>query len=147
MRISMIENGVVVNVIEAESVAVAQKVFPDAALSDDSNLQIGWIDKGKGVFEAPPQPQDTPRDLTAIEFMDLFTPQEEGAIRVLARSTDPAQLEASVMMESFLARIMAADGISLSDPRVIYGANAIRQLGIFKTDARRDAVLAGNPPA
>jgi hypothetical protein len=139
-----IEGGVVTSIIVADAAFDGH----DVEVPNDKVVGIGTAyDPGTG-FDAPDlvvASQAVP--LTALQFMDLFTPSEEGAIRMLARSTDPSELSVSVQMESFLARIVAAQGIFLDDPRVVAGAQALRALGILDTDERLAQVLSGSAPA
>tara|TARA_R110000787_G_scaffold116307_2_gene226486 strand:+ start:927 stop:1367 length:441 start_codon:yes stop_codon:yes gene_type:complete len=146
MRVAISKNGKIINVIEAESIEFAQGLFPDAVALSSDGLGVGWTDAGGGVYESPPEPEPDRVAYSSLEFMDLFTAAEEGAIRILARSTDPNQVVASVQMEAFLARISVATIIYLDDPRVVAGISALSALGIL-TQARVDAVLAGQAPA
>jgi hypothetical protein len=145
MKVAISKNGKIINVIEAESVEFAQGLFPDAVALPSDGLGIGWTDAGGGTYTAPtPEPERVP--YSSIEFMDLFTDAEEGAIRVLARSTNPDELQASVQMEAFLARVVAATVIYLDDARVVAGIDALLTLGIL-TQVRVDDVLAGQAPS
>tara|TARA_R110000824_G_scaffold233678_2_gene422002 strand:- start:725 stop:1165 length:441 start_codon:yes stop_codon:yes gene_type:complete len=146
MRVAISKNGKIINVIEAESIEFAQGLFPDAVALSSDGLGIGWTDAGGGVYEAPPAPEPERVAYSSIEFMDLFTDAEEAAIRVLARSTNPDEVQASVQMEAFLARVVAATVIYLDDERVVAGIDALLTLGIL-TQVRVDAVLAGQAPS
>lgn len=144
-QFAKIEGGAVVSIVVSDGPWDGH----DVEVPSDKAVKIGTSYTPVGGFVAddiaPPAPAR--RGLTSLEFMDLFTPTEEGAIRMLARSTDPAQAQASVQMEAFLARIMVADVIYLDDPRVVFGANALRALGILTTDARVTEVLSNIPPS
>ena len=138
-KYGIIKDGVVVGInFTPTQVSAEWTPIPDS-------VNLGWIDAGGGTYVAPaPEPERVA--YSSLEFMDLFTAAEEGAIRVLARSTNPDELQASVQMEAFLARISVAAIIYLDDPRVVAGISALSALGIL-TQARVDAVLAGQAPA
>lgn len=78
----------------------------------------------------------TKRIFTLLEFMDLFTEEEQGDL--LASALAPVR--------KFMWMAAGAQFIDLGDERTAAGITALASLGIL-TNARRDAVLSGNPPA
>jgi hypothetical protein len=144
-RFAKVTGGNVVSIILADAAFNGHNI----AIPPEKDVPVGAVYDAATGFNVPDRaPAAPPRiGLTRLEFMDLFTPAEEGAIRLLARSTDPAQAQVSALMESLLRRIEAADVIYLDDARVVDGINGVRSLGILATDARRDEVLAGQSPA
>lgn len=52
MRVTIENNGVVVNVIEADSLASAQALYPNLIVSD-TPASIGWISDGLGGYTEP----------------------------------------------------------------------------------------------
>ena len=76
--------------------------------------------------------------LTPLEFFRLFTMAEDGAIRTAAKT--------DVMVEAFLDRARVATAIELAHPDVAEGVAYLVAQSII-TQARADAILAGNPPA
>jgi hypothetical protein len=71
MRIAIIKGGLVVNIIEAENVAAAQDIFPDAEMLDGSGLSTGWVRDEAGDFAAPPAPPVVYKSISAVEFIAL----------------------------------------------------------------------------
>ena len=57
MRAAIARNGIVINVIEAQSINAAKALYPDATVinADQTGATIGWIQKGS-TWEAPPPP-------------------------------------------------------------------------------------------
>lgn len=55
MRIIIEKNSVVLNVIEAEDVAAAQALYPDASCFDADGISVGpgWLSDGNGGYVAP----------------------------------------------------------------------------------------------
>jgi len=95
-------------------------------------------DEYAGAAEAadPDLLLSTKRRFTPREFMRLFTGPERQAL-----------IESSIFeVREFLWEASAAQFIDVDDAATETAVNALASLGLI-TEARRDAVLAGNPPA
>lgn len=57
MQVALSRNGVIYNVIEAESVAAAQALFPDANAFEATGIGIGWRESN-GAWSPPPATPD-----------------------------------------------------------------------------------------
>ena len=73
MRVAIEKNGKIINVIEAESVAAAQALFPDATAldADATGAQKGYEDQGNGTYAPPAAPAPEPVPLTKLQFVSL----------------------------------------------------------------------------
>lgn len=78
----------------------------------------------------------TRRQFTPLEFMDLFTEEEQNDL--LASALPPVR--------RFMWMASGAQFIDLDDARTSAGIAALATLGLL-TNERRDAVLSGNLPA
>lgn len=79
---------------------------------------------------APPAP---PKQFTSLEFLDLFTDEEQLAVASAAMSTAQVKL--------WYDRMLAASFVSLSDPRTSAGLQALVSAGLL-TQVRRNAIVA-----
>lgn len=108
------------------------------AKSDKTEVEIGWVVDGQ-KFRAPDIDEVLAPDvrLSFLEFMDLFTEDEQLAI-ASAAMTD-------VATKLWYDRAVGAQFINLEDPRLEAGFQVLvnRQL---VTAERRDRVLKGLPP-
>lgn len=77
------------------------------------------------------------RQYSFIEFMDLFTEQEQLAIAGAAMT--------DVTVKLWYDRAVGAAYILLTDPRTIVGVGELVSAGLI-TPERRDAVLSGQTP-
>lgn len=73
MRVAVEKNGMIINVIEAESVAAAQALFPDATAldADATGAQKGYENQGGGTYAPPAAPAPEPVALTKLQFVSL----------------------------------------------------------------------------
>lgn len=146
------EAGVVAQVFVGD---LAKAFHPSIAaefvpVGDD--VEVGMIRNSKGKYDPAPEVEVTedikvtePETiLSPVEFMDLFKPEEEAAIRLGARSTEYP--EVAVQMEMFLDRVRTAGAINLSDPRVLGGLAALKTAGIID-EKRRKKIAAGEAPS
>ncbi len=138
MRIALIRNGIVENVIEAD-MDFAQTLGFDAAVEDtDTAVGIGW-GYMNGAFVAPPAPPvETPAPVTnmsRLDFLKRFTSDERIAIRA---STDPVILDAQEMLG-------LAEFIDVSDPYTVQYVNYLASNG-FITQDRVAQILAPVTP-
>lgn len=80
-----------------------------------------------------PGPPEPDRVVTALVFLNRFTPDERFAIRQAARQNEG--------LEDWLDMLRASQEVDLDDPRTQAGLNAMVNAGLL-TPARRDEVLA-----
>lgn len=138
MRIALIKNNVVANIIESE-LAWALTLGYDAAVeaSADADIGGGYAD---GVFTAPPSPREGESQpppglgtrITPLAFINRWAQEEEIAIRTAAKD--------SVAIEALIARVQLASFIDLADPRTVAGIDALVSAGLL-TQARGTAIL------
>ena len=79
-----------------------------------------------------PLPPPAPKQFTSLEFLDLFTDEEQLAVASAAMSTAQVKL--------WYDRVLAASFVSLSDPRTSAGLQALVTESLI-TQARMDAIL------
>lgn len=80
-----------------------------------------------------PLPPPAPKQFTSLEFLDLFTDEEQLAVASAAMSTAQVKL--------WYDRMLAASFVSLSDPRTSAGLQALVSAGLL-TQVRRNAIVA-----
>lgn len=101
MRIAIIKNDTVANIVEADSAEIAYSIFPDCAckeLQDNEYAEIGQrVDQDGNLLPAPeyipepvmPEPTPLPNNkVSPVEFKLLWTTQERTTITGL-KTTDP----------------------------------------------------------
>jgi hypothetical protein len=149
----VIENGVVVNGI---------LVPDDAQIADDGGklvwdgdelsahegstfafiegAAIGWIEQD-GEWTAPPEPEPpvapAKRQFTFLEFMELFTTDEQLTLVEASMTLPPVKL--------WYDKALGAQYIDLDDPRTGPGLQALVDANLI-TSGRMAAVLAGQEP-
>lgn len=102
-------------------------LYVDADGAADVETVLATID--------PTAPTLPKRQFGFLEFMSLFTPDEQAAI---VNSSEPT-------VKLFLLMAAGAAYIDLDDSRTIEGLEELATLGLI-TAARKDAVLAGQAP-
>lgn len=91
-----------------------------------------WFDRDLNKIIRKPVP-DGKRDLTPLEFMELFEPEERKALRRLAKESED--------IEDWLDLLRASTSVNKADPRLNAGLAAVVQLGVL-TEARAIEVKA-----
>lgn len=96
MRIQVIENGVVINTLEAASLEVAQSLLPEAQLVHNEQAGIDWSYDGQDFFApTPPEPSTNPADypLRPWQFkaMVLYLNKDTAIRAAIENITDPLQ--------------------------------------------------------
>lgn len=146
-KYAQIVNGNVIQVVEQNP---ADIFHPDIAVNfvevPDEVETYYLYDDQTDTFSPPPPPlnvapptvAETPTIVDAIGFLDLFTMQEELAIR-------QARAAGDLVVESFMDRLDKAQRIHLDDPRVIAGVDYLVTATLI-TAERRDEILAGQAP-
>ena len=81
------------------------------------------------------QPESTAyRDMTSLEFLELFTPAEQVAV-VSATMTSP-------VVKLWYDKMLAAMNITLSDPRTEAGLDALVDAGLLTAERKAEIVEA-----
>jgi hypothetical protein len=128
---------------------------PDWPDFDPATQVPGWVN-GAWVVGAIPTPTPAVRTVSHYEFSNLLTNDEK--VRINAAKAQIAAMTAAnygdVAFSGLIAVQLVFDAfalasfIELTASATIYGVGTIlRAAGIFTTDARAAAVLAGTPPA
>jgi hypothetical protein len=108
-----------------------------ATLKASDTAGVGWTYAG-GKFTGPePEPAPPKRQFTFLEFMDLFTDEDQLAIAGAAMTDAPTKL--------WYDRAVGAQFISLDDPRLTAGLDAMVAAELLTAD-RRNRVVQGLPP-
>jgi hypothetical protein len=142
MNYVRVENGVVVDLLQSDEPVVwgddaYAALWTEAAGQTD--VQIGWVVQGQGYAAPPPiEMADVKPPLSFLQFMDLFTEDEQLAIAGAAMTDAPTKL--------WYDRAVGAQFIDLSDERLIAGMQALVD-GKMLTATRRNRILKGLPPA
>lgn len=118
MRIAIIDNGTVINIIEAESLDAAQSLgYPNVADDSAGTAVLGGT-YADGVFTAPIAPAAPPAPpappmtvMSKLEFLRRFTQPERIAIRAHV-GDDPVIADVNQLME-------LADAIDVADPDTV----------------------------
>jgi hypothetical protein len=140
MNYVRVENGVVVDLLQSdEPVVWGDDAYAAlwTATPDRDDVQIGWVVDGQSF--APPPAVETVGmrpALSFLQFMDLFTEDEQLAIKRAAM--------ADAALGLWYDRALGAQFIDLSDKRLIDGMQALVD-GKMLTAIRRNRILKGLP--
>lgn len=140
-RYARIENDVVAEIIELpDGTKLADALHPDIVVNirpAGDNVYPGFVlTSGLFVPPAPPPPPEPKRQLSFIEFLDLFTESEQLAA---AASNDP-------QVRRLLLRAAGASSLSLDDTRTLNGLESLVSQGLL-TAERKSQILTGQAPA
>ena len=91
-----------------------------------------WLSEGNTPEPADPLPPAPPKQFTSLEFLDLFTEDEQ-----LAFATAAMQ---SAQVKLWYDRTLAASFITLADSRTEAGLQALVGAGLL-TQARKDEIV------
>lgn len=131
MHVIIVRDGVVDNVICADSLERVQGIYPDCVCivrSDDDLTGCGWIMQSDNSFVAPPAGRMTP--ISKLAFLSRFTQQQQISIRAL-RSTDPIIDNAFYMLDQ-------ADEVALDhSDTIMYVEYLVSESLISADDAQR----------
>lgn len=117
-------------------VVVGDLVIPFANLDAWSTTELAA--HGITRREAPaPSPVEASRRVSFLEFMDLFSPAEQRALKAASM--------ADIDVGLWYDRALGASFIDLDDARTIAGVGVMAALGLL-TNARAEAVLDGLAP-
>lgn len=143
MRVAIDRNGdgVIDNIIEAESVEVASALYPSDVILDAvaAGVQIGWVADGVGGYEAPPPNPPTYRLLSSADLVSLVrSAGGSSAAQVVACRND-----ANLAFFWFMLEITPYT--RKDHPDLVAGLTAIDALGYIPNGFQ--AVLDGWPEA
>ena len=91
-----------------------------------------WIAEGNMPEPADPLPPAPPKQLTSLEFLDLFTEAEQVAVATAAMQ--------SAQVKLWYDRTLAASFITLDDPRTEAGLLSLVVAGLL-TEDRKAAIV------
>lgn len=100
----------------------------DLKVTVENGIVSAWKASPNPAQPAAPKP----KEITALAFMDRFTPDERAAIRAAARNSDA--------LADWIDRFRAARTIGLEDARTIAGLDAVVSAGLL-TAERKAAIL------
>lgn len=136
MRVILLVDAVVDNVIEADSVERAQAAFPHAlALAAPEGVAIGDRWDGEGFVAADPVAAP-PAPISRLDFLRRFTAPQRIAIRTAA-ATDPIISDALQLLD-------LAQEVRLDDPDTLAFTGYLVAAGLL-TAADRAAILGAAP--
>ena len=125
------ENDVVIK-CQAYSNSPEQMGMLRADLGDDATVHEALISEIEETY-VPPEPlQLIPLQLSSLSFLDLFTESEQIDIATAAMS--------NVYAKIWYDRTLAAEFITIADPRTELGLNTLISLG-FITESRKAEIM------
>jgi len=136
MDVILIRDGIVENVISADSVERAKMFFPDCdafeRTPDLSFVGPGYLFDGV-TFTAPPEPEPEPqtdRRVTKFRFQLRFTDAEAVAIDIASRGDTP---EAALLRRN-RELVSLAEWVDLDKPLVRDGVNGLVTFGLLTAE-------------
>lgn len=140
MEVILIKDGLVDNVICADSVERAKQFYPDHTCLErtDELAHVGPGFAYDGAAFTAPAPVVVPEDwrITRLAFLSRFTDAEAIGIDLASQG---ATVEAAAMRR-YQAKVNAATFIDMSDPATRNGVIALEDAGLL-TDGRADEIL------
>lgn len=131
MRVTIIKNNVVDNVIEIESVAKAESMFPSHVCREAGLESVGdSFNPGTGIFTAPANPAKG--QLSTYEFFSRFSMTEIMAFNSLL-ATDP-------VVKVFYQKLELSNAVFLDNPDTVAGLGYLVSMGII-TENRKNEIL------
>ena len=144
-KYALINDGLVVNIIEADAAFVTTLSGYQAVVAHDA-AQIGWTWDGTQLHAPPPAPAAPSLQITRLAFRNRFTLAEKAALEFAALD-DPAatmaQRQQSALLRAMLADQAAAKYIDLGDPGTVAGVQLLEQSGLI--DPGRAATILTSP--
>ena len=74
-----------------------------------------------------------PNRITPLAFFSRFTPEEQGAVM--------AAVQQNPILNALIVSLQLADGVVLTDPRIVAGIQALEQAGLL-AEGRADEILS-----
>ena len=108
--------------------------IPADEANNDYHQYQQWIAEGNTPEPADPLPPLPPKQLTSLEFLDLFTEAEQLAVATAAMQ--------SAQIKLWYDRTLAASFITLADPRTEAGLTALVDVGILTAERKAEIVEA-----
>lgn len=153
MKYALIRNNIVENVIVWNGDTNVWAPSADVvAVECPENVGVGWRYSNSG-FLTPTVDVVQPRltNLTANDFLDLFTITEQAAFEIsletvkslIASGGTPSPTQSALLVVN--RRLSSTDLISLSDPRISASLDILVSAGILEFE-RKAIILAGNLP-
>lgn len=142
MDVILIRDGVVQNVISADSVERALMFYPEFTAMERT-ADISFVGPGylydEGTFTAPPEPEpepETDRRVTKFRFQLRFTDAEAVAIDLASRGDTPE----AAMLRRHRELVQLAEWVDLNKPLVRDGVNGLALMGLI-TPERATEIL------
>lgn len=132
MRVAIIVNNTVHNIVEASSVAVAKAAYPGSTAFEAAGVDIGWTKQGSNW--APPQVPSQPRSLTHLQFIEHV--QDVGDVS----DTELVVAKADANLAAFWLKFDMATSLERDNATTQAGLAALVATG-YLTEAERDAVV------
>lgn len=138
MRYAIVENGTVVNIIEASAEFAAQI---GAVQTDTANIGYAF-DESSGQFTAPPEPEpepSPPKILTKYQFRQLFTFDERVAIDNYESSALSSQHKA--MFRTWMKDLELSAEVHADNPDLAPGIMALESMGLLDPGRAAEIIL------
>lgn len=108
--------------------------IPFDSANTDYQAYLAWLAEGNTPEPADQPPPAQPKQLTSLEFLDLFTEAEQLAVATAAMQSPQAKL--------WYDRTLAAMFITLADPRTEAGLAALVDAGMLTAERKAEIVEA-----
>lgn len=124
------DDGIIDNIIEAESLEAAAALLPSDTVLDavSEGVQIGWVKQENGTYAAPPPPRPVYKNLTRLEFVTLCR-TAGGMVSPAAAVNDPD-------LADFWVIFQLAESIPKDSQDMAYGIAALDAQGHIPNGAQ-----------